>query len=283
MNKLAVLGATGMAGHVIAQYMETQGYEVFSTSRSVQLSEKSHPIDATDFKGLATWLDTIQPDHIVNAIGILPKEADIRPDLAGLLNSYLPHALVQKYRNSHTKIIHLSTDCVFSGNAGGYRESDFRDGDSIYDRSKALGEICNGKDLTLRMSIIGPDMDPDGVGLFNWFMRQSGAIKGYAGVRWNGITTIELAKAIQAAIRQGVSGLYHLTPNEFVTKYELLKIFSEEFCKDDVTITPVHDYVVDKTLTNTRTDFRHTIPSYRDMVHEMALWIQNHKGLYHYE
>jgi dTDP-4-dehydrorhamnose reductase len=191
--------------------------------------------------------------------------------------------LAQQHIDSNTKLIHLSTDCVFSGASGGYTEDSLTDGKTMYDRSKALGEVINDKDLTFRMSIIGPDISIDGVGLFNWFMKQHGRIHGYTKAIWNGITTIELAKAISAAINQNLIGLYHLTPNENISKYNLLHLFKKEFGKEDVEIIPYDNFVVDKTLINTRTDFDYQIPTYPEMIHEMALWIQQHKRLYHYE
>jgi dTDP-4-dehydrorhamnose reductase len=175
-----------MAGHVIAAYLEEKSYDVYITSRSAEDGEKSKPIDAADFASLEAWLKHIAPDVIINCIGVLPKEADAYPDIAILLNACLPQRLSRIFRDTKTKIIHLSTDCVFSGKRGRYTEKDDPDGTTIYDRSKALGEIVNGKDLTFRMSIIGPDRHEQGVGLFNWFMAQTGEIRGYTQAIWNG-------------------------------------------------------------------------------------------------
>lgn len=283
MKKIAVLGATGMAGHVIALFLEEHGYDVYRMSRSIAPSDKNVQIDASDFTSLIKWLDEIKPDVIINAIGILQKEADARPDIAILLNAYLPRRLEQQYKDSQIRIIHLSTDCVFSGEAGGYTEASITDGTTMYDRSKVLGEIVNEKDLTFRMSIIGPDTDVNGTGLFNWFMKQQAVTNGYAKALWNGVTTIELSKAIDAAIRQDLSGLYHLTPNGKINKFDLLCVFKKEFEKNDVEIVPYDNYVVDKTLINTRTDFEHVIPIYPEMIKEMASWVKEHKRLYHYE
>lgn len=283
MARTAVLGATGMAGHVIALFLEENGYDVYRMSRDITPSANSAQIDASNFTLLTDWLDKIKPDIIINAIGILPKEADAKPDLAILLNSYLPRLLEQHYRNSLAKIIHLSTDCVFSGASGGYIETSPTDGVSIYDRSKALGEIINDKDLTFRMSIIGPDPSLNGAGLFNWFMKQHGCIQGYTRALWNGVTTIELAKAIDAAAKHNLTGLYHLTPIGYISKYDLLYLFQEMFLKTDVKIIPYDQFVVDKTLANTRTDFDYVIATYPEMINEMISWVNEHKGLYHYE
>ncbi|OCT11127.1 NAD(P)-dependent oxidoreductase [Paenibacillus pectinilyticus] len=283
MKKIAVLGATGMAGHVIALFLEEQGYDVYRMSRSIAISEKNARIDANDFVSLINWLEEIKPDVVINSIGILQREADARPDIAIQLNAYLPRKLEQQFKDSQIKVIHLSTDCVFSGTKGGYEEDSLPDGMTMYDRSKALGEVVNEKDLTFRMSIIGPDTDLNGTGLFNWFMKQQGATNGYTKALWNGVTTIELSKAIDAAIQQDLSGLYHFTTNGKINKFDLLCLFQKEFNKHNVGIMPYDSYVVDKTLINTRTDFKYVIPTYPEMIKEMALWVNEHKGLYDYE
>jgi dTDP-4-dehydrorhamnose reductase len=210
--------------------------------------------------------------------------SDERKDLAAYLNAYLPHQLEQMFKNTDTKIIHCSTDCVFSGQHGPYKENDFQDGELFYDKSKALGEINNDKDLTFRQSIIGPDMNKEGIGLFNWFMAQSGEINGYSKAIWNGVTTIELAKGVKDAIEQDLTGLYHLVPRANITKYDLLQLFNEVFnrglviCKDDKSMES------NKTLINTRTDFKHEVPDYSTMIAEMKKWVDDHKVLYpHYQ
>jgi len=283
MQKVAVLGSTGMAGHVIALYLEEQSYDVYRVSRSQQPGPKSIAIDVRDFASLADWLDKVSPDIIVNCIGVLQRTSQEQPDLAILINSYLPHWLEKRYASSQTRIIQLSTDCVFSGKRGKYKEDDFRDGDTIYDRTKALGEIINKKDLTFRMSIIGPDMHPDGTGLFNWFMKQTGVISGYKKAIWNGITTIELARGIDAAIKQDICGLYQLVPQTQIDKYTLLCLFKKVFERDDIYITENYEVILDKSLVNTRNDFNYTIRSYEEQIKDMKLWIENHRELYrHY-
>ncbi|MCG3055850.1 sugar nucleotide-binding protein, partial [Escherichia coli] len=134
------------------------------------------------------------------------------------------------------KLIHISTDCVFLGDKGNYTESDAPDGTSIYAQSKQLGEIISDKHLTVRTSIIGPELKTDGIGLFLWFMKQTGKIKGYKRALWNRVTTIELAKAIEVFIQQDVTGLYHLATEPKISKFDLLQLMKEVFQKDDVTI-----------------------------------------------
>jgi len=283
MKRVAVLGGTGMAGHVVLTHLNKCGYDVYHTSRNVPNTQKSKPIDAVDTAVLCAWLDSIRPNVIINCMGILISESDARPDMAVLVNSYIPRHLAYLYAESSTKIIHLSTDCVFSGRRGGYIESDVPDGETVYDRTKALGEIINNKDLTFRMSIIGPDSKPSGTGLFNWFMKQNGSIRGFTKAKWNGVTTIELSRAIDSAIQQNLTGLYHLTPRETIDKYNLILLFKSTFGKSTVEVKPYDGFSADKTLINTRTDFDFSICAYPQQVKEMHSWVMEHKSLYeHY-
>jgi len=283
MKRIAVLGGTGMAGHVAVTYLEKQGYDVYFTSRSAPDAPKSKPINVEDISALGTWLGLVKPDVVLNCIGILQTEADQRQDRAILLNSYLPHYLVRKYAETSTKIIHLSTDCVFSGKRGGYLESDGTDGETVYDRTKALGEIINDKDLTFRMSIIGPDCSENGTGLFNWFMKQQGTIRGFTRAIWNGVTTIELSKAVDSAIRNNLAGLYHLTPKQSIDKYNLLLLFRDTFNRIDIDIKPDDGFIVDKTLINTRKDFNFEVNPYPEQIQNMKIWVRENIAIYpHY-
>lgn len=282
--KIVVLGSTGMAGHVVARYLEEQGHTVYRSSRSERSTQRSAAIDATDFEALGRWLDLVGPDAVINCIGLLQKACEACGDLAFLINAYLPHWLEWRYANSAVKVVHLSTDCVFSGASGGYREDALKDGNTMYDRSKAIGEVVNDKDLTFRMSIIGPDTDPSGTGLFNWFMAQSGVIEGYSRAIWNGITTVELARAVNEALGQGLTGLYHLVQPEPIDKCSLLEIFKTAFYRDQVSVCRVDGLWVDKSLINTRADFRFQVKSYPEQVADMYDWVQRHKELYpHYQ
>lgn len=281
--KILVLGAGGMAGHVVATYLAENDHDVHTVSATNKLNANTTLIDATNSKELENYLTKNTFDIVVNCIGLLIQQSEIRKDLAVYLNSYLPHFLEHFYLNTRTRVIHLSTDCVFSGKNAPYKENSPYDGELFYDRSKALGELINDKDLTFRMSIIGPDMQEKGIGLFNWFCSQRGEIKGYQKAMWNGITTIELAKAIDAAIEQKLTGLYHLVPPTNISKYDLLQLFVKVFNRTNITVKPETSTISDKTLVNTRTDFSHAVPSYDVMLNEMREWIKNHQDMYaHY-
>lgn len=281
--KILVLGATGMAGHVIAIYLNEQGHEVTALTRRDFSYCKNIIAEVTDLPIVTKIVKEGKYDAIINCIGILNQIAEENKHQAVLLNSYLPHYLSYITRDSETKIIHMSTDCVFSGKSGGYNEYSLRDGQTFYDRSKALGELENNKDLTFRNSIIGPDININGIGLFNWFMKQSGEINGFTKAIWTGVTTITLAKAMEKALIENLSGVYNLVNNQSISKFDLLKLFNRHMNDNSITIIPSDTVTVDKSLLNSRNDFSFEVPSYEHMVIEMNAWIENHKELYtHY-
>lgn len=282
MNVL-VLGATGMAGHTISIYFKEAGHDVTAFSRSKFEYCKNITGDITDFDYLKKVVKEGNYDAIINAIGILNKDAEDNKSIAVLLNSYLPHYLSDITKEMKTRVIHMSTDCVFSGKTGGYSETSFRDGETFYDRSKALGELENNKDLTFRNSIVGPDRNINGIGLFNWFMKQERQVNGFTKAIWTGVTTLTLAKAMEKALEENLTGLYNLVNNESISKFELLKLFNKHLKDDTITILPSDAAAVDKSLINNRDDFSFVVPSYETMVIEMKAWIEKHRELYpHY-
>lgn len=281
--KVLVLGGTGMAGHTIAIYLNETAHDVTAFTRRKFNYCENIIGDILDFDILKKMIREGNYDAVINAIGILNQDAENNKSKAVLLNSYLPHFLCDTTNDMKTRIIHMSTDCVFSGKMGGYTETSFRDGETFYDRSKALGEIENSKDLTFRNSIIGPDMNKRGIGLFNWFMKQEGQINGFTKAIWTGVTTLTLAKAIEQAVKDNLVGIYNLVNNETISKYELLKLFNKYMRNDELEILGSDKVSLDKSLINNRKDFSFKVPSYEEMIIEMKEWIGNHKELYlHY-
>lgn len=178
----------------------------------------------------------------------------------------------------------MSTDCVFSGASGNYTEDSLRDGTTFYDRTKALGELEDDKNITLRNSIVGPDINPEGIGLLNWFMKQNGEIKGYTKAMWTGMTTLQLAKIMEKAAEEKAYGLYNMVPDCNISKFDLLGLFNKYLKGGKTKILPFDGFIADKTLIRTRFDFGMTVPDYETMVSEMAQWMFEHKDLYpHYD
>lgn len=282
MKKVLVLGANGMAGHIVKTYFgESSKYKVWGLARTASNSENDILMDVSNLTGLEEEFEKHGFHVVINCIGILNKSAENNPELAVWFNSYLPHLLSSYGIKYNFKVIHISTDCVFSGKEGNYVENSFKNGLDFYAKSKGLGEIINEKDLTFRTSIIGPEIKTNGIGLFHWFMtNRSEVVYGYDKAFWTGITTIELAKAIDAAIEKDLVGLYHLVNNIKIDKYRLLNIFNNVFKNDSVQIKSKSDYKIDKSLKNTRSDFQYTVPSYEEMAKEMKNWMEVHKSMY---
>lgn len=280
---LLVIGASGMAGHIITYYLREQGHQVATLCGSKPLDESSTLLNIMDISALNAYLVTHSFDAIINCVGMLIEASELNPEKAILTNSYFPHYLEKFYALSPVPIIHLSTDCVFSGKNGPYVETSLYDGELFYDRSKALGELKNTKDLTFRMSIIGPDWNESGIGLLNWFFKQTNFVYGYTNVYWNGITTLELAKAIDLALKEKLTGLYHLTSSTPVSKYELIVLFKRCFHKDRLIIFQKEVESINKVLINTRKDFNFEVLPYESMLLELREWIIHHPTLYkHY-
>ncbi|MCH4284616.1 MULTISPECIES: sugar nucleotide-binding protein [Bacillota] len=283
MNFL-VLGSSGMAGHTIALYLQEKGHKVTGFSRKKIDFIDTIIGDAKDLELLRGIILAGKYDAIINCIGILNQNAEKNKTDAIFLNGYLPHYLVSITEALETKIIQMSTDCVFSGKNGNYTENSIKDGDTFYDRTKAIGEIIDKKNITLRNSIIGPDINPNGIGLFNWFMSQKKVVKGYTKVMWTGLTTLQLAKIIERMTMKNISGLYNMVPSYNISKYDLLKLFNYYMKEDLLEIVPFDKISIDKTLIRTNYEFKDEVPTYEEMIFEMSEWIKKHKILYpHYD
>ena len=282
MNFL-ILGCNGMAGHTIALYLKERNHKVLGFDREKSKYIESVAGNAFDTDFLSSLIKRGNFDTIINCIGILNQFAEQKKATATFLNSYLPHFLVEITANTSTQVIHMSTDCVFSGKKVAYTEDDFPDGETFYDRSKALGEICDDKNLTLRNSIVGPDLNPNGIGLLNWFMHQRGEINGFTKAIWTGQTTLQLAKTMEKAAEERACGLYNAVPNIAINKYDLCRLFNKYLRNNALTISPVDGVIADKSLKRTRYEFSYLIPDYETMVAELAEWIFAHKDMYpHY-
>lgn len=285
MKKILVIGIKGMAGHVIFQYLkETSEHQIFGIARNIKNSPNVFNLDVSNTKELEKLIKENHFDTIINCIGILNKDAEDNPSKAIWFNSYFPHFLEKITQNTDTQIIHISTDCVFSGSRGGYTEKDIKDGVGFYAQSKALGELENDKDLTIRTSIIGPEINSNGIGLFHWFMSQSTAseLNGYSEVYWSGITTVELAKLISYFIEKYYTGLIQVAPKQKIDKHSLLSMFNKIFRDNKMIILPNSEYIVDKSLVSIRKDFQYNVPQYEEMLLEMKKWIIDHKNFYTY-
>lgn len=260
--KVTVVGSRGMAGHVIVTYLKQQGHAVTAVDRSI-LDIEHDNVDQ--------FFDSLDADFLINAVGLLVKDCLDRPDRAIAINSWWPQYCAYRLKDTTTKLIHLSTDCVFDGTRGNYFEGDSHTETNAYGRSKSFGEINNAKDVTFRMSIIGPELK-NGTGLLNWVLtNKESKLPGWTNAWWNGITTLQLAKCINQYIDNPViTGVYHLVNNDVqINKYDLLCKINEVYELGKQIVKTQGPKTVNKILVDTRREIDFAIPNYDTQLQQL--------------
>jgi dTDP-4-dehydrorhamnose reductase len=238
--RILVLGASGMLGNTVFRYFsERTDFETFGTLRSgsalafFNKSSQSHlltSVDVENFDSLSLIFAQIKPHVVINCIGLIKQLALVNDPLYALpINAMLPHRLARLTQMVGGRLIHISTDCVFSGKRGNYVEDDFADADDLYGRSKYLGEISSQPHVvTLRTSIIGHELNSQH-GLLEWFLAQQRSVKGYDKAIFSGLPTVELAQVIaEFVLPNQLSGLYQVASHP-INKYDLLRLFAAEY------------------------------------------------------
>jgi len=282
-EKIVILGGNGMLGHVLALYLDRYFEVICILRRKIPFIKHSIQYDFIDLDGLVSLIDQINPIAVINTLGVLISESKKNPEIAVKINSLVPIFLAKKYNSSKLKIIQVSSDCVFNGLSGPYQVDSAPDSFEIYGMTKYLGEIHNSKDLTIRTSIIGPEITPLGAGLFNWIMNETGIVKGYNNVHWNGVTSLQISKFIKHAIQDNISGLVHFTSSHSITKHDLLIMINDFFRKEKVRITKSSGLKSNKFLEPSFDSDYYEIPNYVEMISEMKTWVLDNPKIYqHY-
>ncbi|PHM16480.1 MAG: NAD(P)-dependent oxidoreductase, partial [Sulfuricurvum sp. PD_MW2] len=243
-KRILIFGVTGMLGHTLFKEMsKNTDFEVFGTTRHAsglekyfsknELSRIRDNVDADNFDTIMRATASIQPDIIINCIGII-KQLPIAQDplTAITVNAQLPHRMSLITRSANARMIHISTDCVFNGSKGNYTEEDPSDATDLYGRSKFLGEVEYPHCVTLRTSIIGHELKTD-FSLIDWFLSQKGTTKGFKKAIYSGFPTIEIVKIITDYVipNQELNGLYQISSDP-ISKYNLLKIVKNVYKKE---------------------------------------------------
>ena len=283
-KKVLILGSSGLIGHQVYNYLkDNRDFVLSNISYTRKLNNETILLDVRKDQYFFDQIRHIQPNYIVNCIGGLISEAKQDPKRAMFLNAHLPHKLAKLANNINAKLIHMSTDCVFSGNKKSpYVETDEKDGLDTYAKTKSLGEIVSKNHLTIRTSVIGPEIINASGELFHWFMSQSGIIEGFTKAIWSGVTTIELAKAIKWCIDNNITGLYHLTNGIPLNKYDLLHLF-KKYTNKNIEILKVEGIATNKSFIDTRMEINYLLPTYNQMISDMVTLIKNNRTLYgHY-
>ncbi|MCK5133669.1 MAG: SDR family oxidoreductase [Candidatus Sabulitectum sp.] len=265
IKKVLVLGGDGMLGHKVFQVFN-EDYEThasflglrdytsaFPVYKEVPASRIHIGVNALNYAALQSLIEEVQPDVVVNCIGLI-KQLEEASDhiLAIQMNSVLPHNLAQICSSSGARLVHVSTDCVFSGDKGNYTEDDPSDVMDLYGKSKALGEVNYAPHLTVRTSIIGREWVRS-TALLEWFLSQQGkTVKGYKNAVYSGFTTEAIARLIKKTVseRPDLTGLWHVSSNP-VSKLELISMIKEAWGLD-ITVEPFEDTPCDRSLDSSR-------------------------------
>lgn len=256
--KVLVIGASGMIGSTVLRVLsEKSDWEVFGSVRDISVKRFfSAEIGARLIAGvdvehadlLVKVLDQIRPDVVVNCAGLTKHKPEADDPLVSIpINTLMPHRLAGLCKLVGARLIHVSTDCVFSGEKGGYLESDFADARDVYGKSKALGEVVYPHTITLRTSTIGHELQSQ-YGLLDWFLAQQASCKGYTRAIFSGLPTVVFAQVIRDVVipNKQLSGLYHVAA-EPIGKFNLLKLIAEIYGKV-IDIVPDEKLVIDRSL-----------------------------------
>lgn len=279
--KILILGASGMLGNAMMRVMVDNGeHDVWGTARagtvkrylSDQLGE--HILGGVDVENadmLARVFAEVRPEVVVNCVGLVKQLAEAGDPLMALpINALLPHRLARLCDLIGARLVHVSTDCVFNGTKGGYRETDPSDAEDLYGKSKFLGEVAYPHTITLRTSIIGHELT-SAHGLVGWFLEQEGRVKGYRRAIFSGLPSVELSRIVRDIVlpRPALFGLYHVAAAP-IAKFDLLELVAAAYGKT-IAIEPDDRVVVDRSLNADR--FReatgYVAPAWPELVAQM--------------
>lgn len=277
--KILVLGNNGMVGHVVAGFLQEQGHKIVGYDSGEAKLVKTMTGSMFDTYNIAKLISNSNFNAIINCTSVINQDAEKDKAAASFINTFIPHFLEKLTKDTKTVVVHRSTDCIFSGHKGKYTLDDKPDADSFYARTKAVGELVNEKDITIRTSLIGPELDSKGSGLFNWYMSQKSSVNGYVNAIWTGITTIEYAREIEKLLMQNAYGLFQCVPKHSISKYDLLCLFAKIF-PGHSEVKKFDNKFVDKSLIQTIKNYNLEIPDYEIMIEEMKEWIVEHKNIY---
>jgi dTDP-4-dehydrorhamnose reductase len=257
-----VLGASGMLGSAVLRlFAASPAYAVFGSMRSTGLLAQMPSavrarvicgVDVENSDSLTSLFSTVRPQVVINCIGLVKQLANADDPLLALpINALLPHRLARLCELARARLIHVSTDCVFSGTKGDYKEGDASDARDLYGRSKLLGEVDYPNAVTLRTSIIGHELG-SAHGLVEWFLAQQGSVKGFRRAVFSGLPTVELARVIRDFVipRPEMRGVYHVSAAP-INKFELLSLIAQVYGKS-VGIEADERLVIDRSLDSTR-------------------------------
>lgn len=282
MKKVLIIGGSGMLGHTLFRCLaEDPSLDVFATVRSAQelsgwlpidrMKKVYRNVDISQADSLVKVFADVKPEVVVNCIGIIKQLPVAQEPLSTItVNALLPHRLALLCDAVGARMIHVSTDCVFDGGKGGYKEGDFSDATDLYGKTKFLGEVAYPHCVTLRTSIIGHELKGK-YGLVEWFLSQKQKVRGFRKAIYTGFPTVEFSRIIRDYVIpfSGLSGLYHVSSNP-ISKYELLNLIKAQYGKT-IEIEPEDSFRLDRSLDSSvfRSQTGYTPPSWTELVYSM--------------
>lgn len=280
--RILILGGDGMLGHQLLKHLQTR-HEVKVTLRQdlgayaqLDMFSRKNVYDTVDIRSLERLVEVMadfRPEVVINAVGIVKQRADSKESIPSLeINALLPHRLTVLCKSIGARLIHLSTDCIFSGKKGSYLESDLSDAEDLYGKSKYLGEVHESNSLTLRTSIIGRELSRH-TSLLDWFLAQTGTVKGFTKAIYTGFTTLEMSRIIEKMLLEypDASGVYQVSSDP-INKYELLLLIREKL-GHDIEIIPDDAFCCDRSLDSSRfrSEFNYNPPTWPAMIEELRI------------
>jgi dTDP-4-dehydrorhamnose reductase len=290
--KILIFGTTGMLGHTLFNYLgqnnsdlntfglvrDESDFRLFTKRQAKKLISAKFDIRHEDIRNI---IEKVEPNLVLNCIGLIKQDNKSKSFIDSIsINSLLPHIFSKVCDDKKIRLIHFSTDCVFSGTKGNYSEKDTPDCNDVYGLTKLLGEVNNPNHLTLRTSIIGHELKKN-LGLLEWFLNEKNEIKGFSNAIFSGLTTLEIAKFVKNFIipEPNISGIYHLSSKP-ISKYNLLKMINDLYNVNHK-ITKFDEIMIDRSLNSNqlRKVTGYSPPEWDQMISEMKEWNKNYEKL----
>ncbi|MGA2938018.1 MAG: SDR family oxidoreductase [Syntrophobacteraceae bacterium] len=280
--RILILGGDGMLGHQLLTGLRSRHEVKVTLRRDISayshygLFNRENTYDGIDVRSLERLLEVMadfRPQAVINAVGIVKQRPTAKDSISSLeINALLPHRLAVLCKGICARLVHLSTDCIFSGKEGHYQESDPSDAEDLYGKTKFLGETQDNHCLTLRTSIIGRELSRK-KSLLEWFLSQTGMVKGFTKAIYTGFTTLEMTRIIENMLvhHPAASGVYQVSSDP-INKYELLLLFREKLDLK-IEIVPDDSFCCDRSLDSTRfrQEFAYTPPTWEAMIEELRV------------
>jgi len=280
--RILILGGDGMLGHQLFKTLSArhdvrvtlrQGFSAYKEFNLFSAENAYERVEVGSVDRLIEVLGEFRPGAVVNAVGIVKQRSAAKESIPGLeINSLFPHRLAGLCKAAGLRLVHMSTDCVFSGRKGNYRENDPSDAEDLYGRTKYLGEVSDAHCMTLRTSIIGKELSRK-QGLLEWFVSQKERVQGFKNAIFSGFTTLELSRIIEGVLVEHPEkgGLYHVSSDP-ISKFDLLTLIKKTMGLN-IEIVPVEEPRLDRSLDSTRfrREFHYTPPSWETMVRELHM------------